>query len=104
MQCISGLKASYERILMNFFGETRRASRTNQLYFGSDQISIWIEFLDLDQQIQEFLMDFFDKNLGGVGHSPGNDQLDFSGNPGHNVDPGIFKAFFIYYCNCYRQP
>jgi len=30
-------------------------------------------------------------------------RLDFGGKLDHDPDPGIFKGFFIYYCESYRQ-
>jgi len=34
------------------------------------------------------------------GRDPRNNRLDFGGDPDHDMDLGIFKGFFIYYCDC----
>jgi len=40
----------------------------------------------------------------GRGAWPRNIQLDFGVDLDHGPDPGIFKGFFIYYCDSYSQP
>jgi len=44
------------------------------------------------------------KSYGEVGRGLRNNWLDFGGNPSHDLDPGIFKGFIIYYCDSCRQP
>ena len=60
----------------------------------------------------------YDEIFGQEVRGPMNNRLDFDGDPDplfldqepgtmdldHDPDPGIFKGFFIYYCDSYRQP
>ena len=43
-----------------------------------------------------------------MGPDPRDNRLDFGGDPDHDLDTrflaGIFKGFFIYYCDFYRHP
>jgi len=44
------------------------------------------------------------KFLGGVGRGPWNSQLDFGGDPDHDLDPGIFRRIVWFVTAQYTAP
>ena len=91
-------------LLLQIFTTTGTSAKSRRLFFTS----VCLPARLLSKCYEQILT----KLLRGMGHGTRNNRLDFGSvpdhdprflDPDHDLDPGIFKGFFTYHCDSYRQ-